>query len=442
MGELVGRGSSGVAAIVIGCALLPQRVAAEPVELHANGSLSVGVSSATRSTFQPDPLGAVPDDSIEQFFTEVRPTLLLQSVFRRRFQWGVGYQFAGQLTADSAVLAYSNQADVSLSVQPTQRTNLLLNGAFAQGSQTQLVSLRPADAGQLTISAPGNQSRLTATATEAFSWEVAATTLLQQKAQLSATAPQDALDQSSSDLIASLALEKAARRTLGALEVRSRISRLRPIQTQLAPFSSTSNAVLIRGSRDLSGRWNAQGSLGIEQVYTNHSNKPLALLPTASATLNFYTLNTNFAGELSRGSLPNLQIGTIAIANSAMFRGTVTLDEREARAVRFSVGGIHNEPIGDYDALAAGTFDVVQADLSVSTSLNRRLLLFGRYGASHQFSSDGMLPSTTMHVVLVGVSAQYSSTGKPRRPMPQAGRRVDNVDGVQGEQPPAEEGAK
>lgn len=440
MGELVGRGGGLV--IVVGCALLPQTGGAEPVELHADGSLSVGVTSATQSTFQADPLAAAPDDSVEQFYTEVRPTLLVQSVFRRRFQWGIGYQFAGQLNPDSAVLQYSNQANAQLAWQPTQRTNLSLNGAFAQGSQSQLVSLRAADAGQLTLNAPGNQSRLTATATEAFSWELAPTTMLQQTAQLSAAAPQDALDQSSSDLLASLALEKATRRTMGALEVRTRISHLRPIQSQLEPFAANSNAALIRGSHDISARWNAQGSLGIEQVFTDHSNKPLALLPVVSATLNFWTRTTNFAGEVARGSMPNLQMGTITIANSAVVRGLVMLDEEKNRAVRFSVGGIHNEPLGEIDALAASVFDVIQADLSAATSLNRRLLLFARYGASHQFTNDGMLPSTTMHVFLVGVSAQYSSTGKARRPMPTTGRRVDNVDGVQGETPRTEDVAQ
>ncbi|MDX2088411.1 MAG: hypothetical protein SFX73_11200 [Kofleriaceae bacterium] len=437
MGVQVGRSATGLA-IVVGCALVPTELAAQPVELHADGSLGIGVSTASQSTFQADPLAPAPADTIARVFTEVRPTLLLQSMYRRRIQWGLGYQFAGQLTADSGVLAYSNQAIATLALQPTPRTNLALDGAFAQGSQTQLVSLRAADAGTPTLNAPGNLSQLTASAGEGFTFELAPTVLLQQTARLSASAPQDALDQRSSDLLASVAIEKASRRTIGALEVRSRISQLRPIQTQLEPFASTSNAVLVRGSHDISSRWNTQGWLGIEQVYTDHDSKPLALLPTMSATLNFWTNKTNFAVEASRGAMPNLQIGTISIANRVVMRGLVMLDEAKQRAVRFSVGGIHNEPLGELDELAAGIFDVAQADLSVTTSLNRRLLLFGRYSASHQFMQDNMLPSMTMHVLLVGVSAQYSSTGKPRRPMPTAGRRVDNVDGVQPDGPSPE----
>lgn len=409
--------------------LAPGELAAQAVELHADGALSVGVSRSSRAEVQVDPLGEQPDEADAQLFTELRPALALQSTFRR-MRWGVGYQFAGRLTDDSAILSSSNLADAQLAGDLTQRLDLAAGVSLAQGSATSLVGLVPADTATTTIRAPSDQSRLTLTAFEALGLEVGPTTTLQQSLQVTGTAPQEALDESSSDAMASLAIEKARRRTVGALEVRSRIARLRPLQAELAPYSTLTNTVVIRGSHDLSPRWHVQGTLGIEQVYADHSGKPLALLPTVSTLLDFSSRATNFAMELSRGVQPNLEVGTIAVSNRLGFRGLVMFDEMQQRALRFSAGGIHNEPLGQYEVIAAGTMDALQADVGVTAAINSRVMLFARYSASYQFDQMDMLPSTTMHVVLVGAAAFYSSTGKPRRALPRSGRRVDNVDGI------------
>jgi hypothetical protein len=431
---VVGRVGSPVLVVLI--ALAPGELAAQAIEVHADGSVSVGISRSSQAELQVDPLGEPPDSANAQLFTELRPSFALQSTLGR-MRWGVGYQFGGRLTADSAILSYSNQADAQLVGELTQRTSLAAGVAVAQGSATSLVGLVPADTAAPTIRAPGNQSRLTLTAGEQLGWEVAPTTTLRQTLRLTANAPQDDLDQSSSDAAAALALEKVRRRTLGALEIRSRIARLRPLQAELEPFSTLTNSAVIRGSHDLSPRWHVEGTLGIEQVYANNNGKPLALLPTAGVLIDVWTRSTNVAMEVSRSVQPNLEVGTIAVSNRVGFRGLVMFDEMKMRALRFSVGGIHNEPLGQYDVLAVGTMDALQADIGVTTAINSRAMLFARYAANHQFDQMGMLPSTTTHVFLVGASAYYSSTGKPRRALPATGRRVDNGDGV-----PAEDGRR
>jgi len=422
-------GCLGRRVLVVLSLLAPGELAAQVVEVHADGSVSVGVSRSSRAELQVDPLGEQPDSANAQLFTELRPAVAVQGAFRR-MRWGAGYQFAGRMTADSAILSYSNQADVLLAGDLTQRTSLSAGASVAQGSATSLVGLLPADTVQTTIRAPGNQRRLTLMAGEQLGWELGPTTRLQQVLQLTASAPQEALDQSSSDASASLAIEKSRRRTVGALEVRSRIARLRPLQAEVEPFSTLTNTVLLRGSHDLSHRWHVHGTLGIQQVYADDHGKPLALLPTASTVLDFTTRITNFALELDRGVQPNLEVGTIAVSNRIGVRGLVMLDEMQVRALRFSAGAIHNEPLGQYDMLAAGTLDVLQADVGATNAISSRLMVFARYSASYQFDQMGVLPSTMTHVFLVGAAAQYSSTGKPRRGLPMNGRRVDNADGV------------
>ena len=71
--------------------------------------------------------------------------------------------------------------------------------------------------------------------------------------------------------------------------------------------------------------------------------------------------------------------------------------------------------------------DALQADAELTTAIGSRLLLSARYGVMHQFERD-TVPATLTHLLIVGVVARYSSTGKLKRPLPSQGKRVDQTD--------------
>jgi hypothetical protein len=134
------------------------------------------------------------------------------------------------------------------------------------------------------------------------------------------SAPQDNLDLYNGTVNGTLSLERVFKRFSAGLEVRASASRLRPLQTGSAPYTSTTNAIAVRFNHDFSYRWNGYATAGVEQVFTDNDhlpngNQPLAILPTASAVALYTQGDTSVAVDLSHGSFTNLQVGTVSVTD-------------------------------------------------------------------------------------------------------------------------------
>jgi hypothetical protein len=121
----------------------------------------------------------------------------------------------------------------------------------------------------------------------------------------------------------------------------------------------------------------------------------------------------------------------VSLTDSLTARGNVVLDTRKARVVSFSGGFLHNQPIGDLNALvAAGTGNAVQGDVGFTTSISTRILATARYSLAYQFGQGGGIAPTLVHIFLIGVTGSVKNTTQTVRPLPMHGRRVDGSDGV------------
>jgi len=88
--------------------------AAQMLEVEADGTLNIGYTQISQSTFQADPMaepGDIPDDSSSRLFTEIRPGIALQ-VGRPRLSWRFAYQFSGILALEGSP-SYANQGTVA-----------------------------------------------------------------------------------------------------------------------------------------------------------------------------------------------------------------------------------------------------------------------------------------------------------------------------------------
>ncbi len=423
--------------IALATAISGGPAAAQNPEVQAEAAVNVGYSQITQSTFQPDPLPEPEDlepNTSRRAFTEIRPGISLQSG-RPRLHYRLGYQFSGNFAFDGGAPLYSNQGDASLITLPSKHTSLTLSALIAQGGTTFLLSQRPAETGQPEIRAPGNPNLVSASLTESFTWDAGRQLLLRQSLGGSMSAPQDDLDLYNGTVNGSLAIERVFKRFSAGLEVRSGISRLRPLQADSAPYSSTTNGFLVRFNHDFSWRWNGLATAGVEQVFTDNDhlpmgNQPLAILPTASAAALYSHGDTSIAIDLSHGSFTNLQVGTVSVTDRITARGIYMLDFRKLRTISFSAGFLHNEPLGESAAIiAAGTGNALSGDAAFTTAITRYILGTARYSVAYQFGQDGGLPPILAHVLFIGVTGRYGNTDLSTRPMPVRGRRVDGSDG-------------
>ena len=420
-------------AVALAVAISAGPAAAQRVIVTADGAVNVGYQQTTQATFQADPNAEpedIPDSSPGSFFTELRPGFSLSSG-SPRLTWLAGYQFSSNfLFGDQTTSAYTNQGNVSLAAQLTKYTTMTLSSSVSQGGTSFLLGQRPAETGQPELRAPGNPNVVSVTMAESLAWEVGKRLSLQHGLTGVTSAPQDDLGKYNATLTGSLALERLFRRDTAGLEVRVAVSRLQPLEVDRLPYTSLTNAALVRWNHDFSWRWNGLATAGVEQVYSDTGSEPLALLPTGSASLRYSVGNTLAAVEYSHGSATNLQVGTVSLTDWITARGVLTLNAAKLRALSFSAGFLHNEPLGEASSLAAaGTGNAVQGDAGFTTQLNKSLHLTTRYTVAYQFGQGGGLASTLAHIVLVGVTARYSNTSQIRRPMPVRGRRVDGSDG-------------
>jgi len=420
----------GAGALAIAVASRP--AAAQRTIVEANGTLNAGYQQTTHGTIQADPnaqAADVPSSSQGGFFTEIRPGLALQTG-TPRVTWRAGYIFSGNLSLTGDSLdAYSNQGSLSLAAELTKFTTLTLAASAAQGGTSFLLAQRPADAGTPELRAPDNPNRISASLVESLAVELGKHLTLQHSLIGNASAPQDDVAARNTAVTASLALDRVYTRDTLGVEARAGASWLRPLRADQAPYMTLTNSLVARWNRDFTPHWNGLLAAGIEQDYTDTGSKPLALLPTGSASLRYSTYNAIGALDFTHGTATNLQVGSVSVTDKVTVRGIFTLDPREVRALTFSAGILHNEPLGEVAAIvAAGTGNAVQGDAGFSTAISPSLLANARYSIAYQFDQGGNLAPTMAHIFLVGVTAQYKNTERPTRPVPVRGRRVDGSD--------------
>jgi hypothetical protein len=418
--------------VVLGIAVVGRPAAAQRTIIEATGTFNVGYQQTTHGTIQADPnaqAADVPDSSLGGFFTEIRPGLALQTG-SPRLTWRAGYIFSGNLSLTGEALdAYSNSGNLSLAAELTKYTTLTLAASVAQGGTSFLLAQRPADAGTPELRAPDNPNLISASAVESLAVELGKHLTLQHSLIGNASAPQDDLGERNTAATATLALDRVYETNTLGVEARAGVSWLRPLRTDERPYMTLTNSVVGRWNHDVSPSWNGLLTAGGEQVYTDTGSKPLAILPTGSASLRYTTYNAIGSLDFTHGTATNLQVGSVSVTDKVTVRGIFTLDPREVRALTFSAGILHNEPLGEVAAIvAAGTGNAVQGDAGFSTAISRYMLANVRYSIAYQFDQGGNLAPTLAHIFLIGVTAQYRNTERPTRPVPVRGRRVDGSD--------------
>jgi hypothetical protein len=371
----------------------------------------------------------IPSDSLGGFFSELRPGISVQTG-TPRVTWRAGYVFSGNLSlSGDQANQYSNQGSLSIAGELTKFTTLTLAAAIAQGGTSFLLSQRPADTGNPELRAPDNPDLLSASLVESLSWDAAKFVTVQHTLIGNFSAPQDDLSERNTAVTASLGIDRVFLRDTVGGEARVGISWLRPLQADERPYMTQTSSLVGRWNHDFTPGWNGLATAGVEEVYTDTGSKPLALLPTGSASLRYSAYNAIGAIDFTHGTATNLQVGSVSVTDKVTVRGIFTLDPREVRALTFSAGVLHNEPLGEVAAVvAAGTGNAVQGDAGFTTAINRYVLANARYSLAYQFDQGGNLAPTLAHIFFIGITAVYKNTERPTRPVPVRGRRVDGSD--------------
>jgi hypothetical protein len=421
-------------AVIAVIAATARPAAAQRVIVQGDATVNLGYTQTTRGAVAADPSAQsadIPASSIGGFYTELRPGIAIQTG-SPRLTWRATYQFSGNLTlTGDALNSYSNQASAALAAELSKYSLLTLSASVAQGGTSFLLSGRSADTGSPDLRAPGNPDLISATLVEAYSWEIGKHLTLQHSLIGSLSAPQDSFAERNSAVTASLALERPYARDVFGLEARANVSWLSPLRTDLPPYMSYTNALLVRWNHDFSPSWNGLATAGVEQVFTDTGSQPLAFLPTGSLSARYTLGEIVTAVDFTHGTATNLQVGAVSITDRITARGLLVLDPRKSRVVSFSAGFQHNEPLGEVGPLvAAGTGNAVQGDGGFTTAIRPNVLFSVRYSLAYQFGQDGGIEPTLAHIFLVGVTATYKNTNQPTRPLPMRGRRVDRSDAV------------
>lgn len=431
--------------LVIGLAMIASKLAiAGHTIIEADGAVNLGVTQRTESKIAPDPNpepGDIAPSSVTTPFLELRPAIGI-SRGSERVHWRARYQFAGILQLDStAGVTYTNQADVAFLAQATQAIALAIETSVAQGGTQFLLGQRAAAAGSPEFRAPGNPNLVMAIVGESLNVEISRELQLQQGLRGFASAPQDDLNAYSATLMATLAIQRVFKRDQIGLEVRAAVSELKPLQLDKPAYFVQNNALLARWNRDLSRTFSGYIAAGAEQVYIDEGPRPVAVLPTADASLMYMSGNKAGSIEASQAANMNLQLGTATSTTRVGVRGTLVLDPIKLRTISFSAGALHNEPLAaSAPILAAGTGNALQADAAFTTQLSKKVVATARYSATYQFDQAAGIPASLVHIAMIGVTALYTNTEQARaRQKPSFGRRVDGSDAVPlGDRPAAE----
>ena len=424
--------------LVLG-AMAPRPAAAQRVyEAEATADIGYSNTITPGTTIQSDPTAEpadVPTSVTNRFFADIRPAIAVSSG-TPRLMWRAAYLFSGNLTLDSSgSTAYNNAVDLSLDAQATKFTIFTLNAAATQGSTTFLLTSRSAEQSNPEFRAPGSPSTIGVSFGQGLTSELTRQSTFHQSLVGSFSSPQDDTAAYSGTLGGTLGVDHERQRDSIGIEARSVVSRLQPLQPNQPKYTSETSGLLARYNRDLTRNWNAIGSAGVEQVYTDTGSKPLVFTPAFSVFLNVDGKTTAGGVEISHGAVTNIQVGTVSLTDKIAARGVYTLDLLSERVITASAGFLHNSPIGEAEStVAAGTGFVAQADVGFVTRIHPLLLFNARYSAFYQFDQGGGIQPTLNQILLVGVTARYSSfddiQGRDQRRRSGRGQRVDRSDGL------------
>ena len=422
-----------VVTVAVVLAALGRPAAAQVTEVEATATANVGYSQTSRSFFVPDPMAQpsdMPGDTEYRMFTEIRPGISMQTG-SPRLAWRAGYIFAGTLSlVGDSLSAYSNAASGEMAAVLTPRTNLTMAANIAQGGTSFLLTQQAPDAGRPDFRAPGNPNQISGTVAESLSSEVAKHFTLQQTLSASANMPQDSFAERNSAVSAGLGLERGFERDAIGVDVHGNVSWLRPLRTEQDPYKSYTSSVSAHWSHDFSLSWSGSVTGGVEQVFTDTGSRPLAFLPAGAASLRYAPReDLGFGVDFSHGTATNLQVGSISLTDRVGLHGNIAIDSRDGRALAFSAGFLHNEPLGEIaSAVAAGTGNAVQVDAGFVTRLAKNIMGTVRYSLAYQYGQGGGLPSQLANIFFIGVSGSIRNTERVQRPVPVRGHRVDGND--------------
>jgi hypothetical protein len=424
---------SAAVAVAVVLAAAGRPAAAQVTEVEAAATANVGYSQTSRSFFVPDPMAQpsdMPGDTENRMFMEIRPGISIQTG-SPRLAWRAGYIFAGMLSiVGDSLSAYSNAVNGEMAAVLTPRTNLTMAANIAQGGTSFLLTQQTADAGRPDFRAPGNPNQISATVAESLSSEVAKHFTLQQTLSAGINAPQDSFGERNSAVSAGLGLDRGFERDAIGVEVHGTVSWLRPLRTEQDPYKSYTSSLAVHWNRDFTLSWSGSVTAGVEQVFTDTGSRPLAFLPAGAASLRYAPRDDlGFGVDFSHGTATNLQVGSISVTDRVGVHGNIAIDTRDARALAFSAGFLHNEPLGEIAAaVAAGTGNAVQVDVGFVTRLAKNIMGTVRYSLAYQYGQGGGLPSQLANIFFIGVTGSIRNTERAKRPVPVRGHRVDGND--------------
>jgi hypothetical protein len=316
-----------------------------------------------------------------------------------------------------------------MAAELSKYTTLTVAGTFAQGASSFLIAQKAADKSTPEIRRTGNPDVISAAILESMGWAAGKHLTVRQGLSGSVSGPQDDFSERNAAWTFTLGLDREFERNTFGGEIRASMSWLRSLRSDVHLYHSVTNAIAGRWNHDFSVGWNGLFTAGLEQVYTDTGSEPLAFSPAGSATVRYAAYNMIGAVSLSHGTATNLQVGSISLTDQVTVSGIFTLDPRVSRALSFSAGFLHNEPLGESSArVASGTGNAVQADAGFTTALSRNIVASARYSLSYQFDQVKLEPALA-HIFFLGVTGTYRNTEKPTRALPVRGQRVDGADG-------------
>ena len=420
----------GAALVAFVIAALGHGAAAQGLELQAG--LNVGFNQTTQSVAMPDPMpqpGDVQPTSTSSLFTEVRPGITFQIDKRKITLRASALMSALLLYTPQTNAVYTSQANLQALAVPSDRVSATGVASVMLGGEAFLASQRAADTGQPMIRSEGNPTILTTTVGQSLLWEVSPRWSLRETLAGSLVAPKDDFGAVNSSLIGSLAFEHIWPRDAAGFELRASEAELRPL-ILLNPqpaYASQTASVRARWNHDFSRQANGFVSAGVAQVYTNTGSRPVAVVPVGSAMLRYASGNLVGSLDFNQDIMTNLLVGSVSYTDQIVAHGSVMLDQRLARVLAFSVGALHNEPVGVAGPLAvAATGNAVQADVGLVTLIRKNLLATARYSLSYQFDRADTVGPELFHLITIGVLATFTSG--TMRPVPDIGVRVDGLD--------------
>ena len=425
-------GSRRSIAIMFAVATLGRGAAAQGLEVAAG--VNAGFNQSTQTVAAPDPMpvpGGEKPTSSSSFFTDVRPALVYQ-VDGRRLTWRFGAGFSAILSyAGEAAASYTSNATVEMLAVPSSSVTTSAAAGVMYGGAAFLASQRAADAGQPVVGASGNPTVLSLNAGQALNWEVEPRWTLQETLSGSLIAPQGNFDTSNGAAGVTLAFEHGWPRDALGIELRGGVAQLRPqVLANMGPaYASVTSSVRARWNHDFSRDWNALATAGVAQVFTDAGSQPFGLVPVGSAIVRYTAGRTVASLDFTQDIATNLLVGSLSFSDQLIARGSFLIDERHERVLAFSLGGLHNQPIGEAGPLAvAATGNVIQSDVGFTTLLSRNVVATARYSISYQFGRENTIGPVLFHLFTVGV---IGTMGRGTlRPMPTLGFRVDGSDGT------------